>query len=68
MIQVLFVLMKVTILQEMLLMELNKDETKMVCFGRMSQGDTLGGKDISANTQTILFEFQQKQQVIQSIT
>ena len=31
----------------------NKDETKMVCYGRMSRGDTLGGKVISiANTQT----------------
>ena len=30
----------------------NKDETKMVCYGRMSRGDTLGGKDIAiANTQ-----------------
>ena len=25
----------------------NKDETKMVCFGRMSQGDTVGGIDIT---------------------
>ena len=35
----------------------NKDETKMVCFGRLSQGDTLGGKLISvANTQTVQVE------------
>ena len=25
----------------------NKDETKMVCFGRMSRGDTVGGIDIT---------------------
>ena len=31
----------------------NKEETKMVCFGRMSRGDTLGGKAIEvANTNT----------------
>jgi len=40
----------------------NKDDSKMVCFGRMSRGDTLGGEDIfTINTNTTTAEYDDNQ-------
>ena len=43
----------------------NKDDSKMVCFGRMSRGDTLGGEDIfTVNTNTTTVEYDDGQRYV----
>ena len=40
----------------------NKDETKMTCFGRMSQGDTVGGIDVATvNAKRVAAEYDDSQ-------